>query len=104
LAVVQYLQDLSSQCSSIHLSGHYLDFYTFKIAQLDETRNVTMQIAKSLGVKINPLSAINMGLTDLLPEGKLEEWANMDAKFAGDVSVIDKAKYFLNKKPPEAKP
>jgi hypothetical protein len=50
-----------------------------KIARLDETRNVTVQIAKSLGVEFNPLAAINMGLNDLLPDGQLEQWATMEA-------------------------
>jgi hypothetical protein len=69
-----------------------------KIAQVDETRNVTTQIAKSLKQEIDPLSALYMGLTDLLPEGQLEQWANMDIKDQWDQPVKAKAQYFLSKK------
>src|SRR5688572_7589561 len=44
------------------------------IAQIDEARKVTMQIANNLGEEIDPLSALNMGLNDLIPAGQLEQW------------------------------
>jgi hypothetical protein len=69
------------------------------ITQLDETRNVTTQIAKSLRHEIDPLSALYMGLTDLLPAGQLEQWANMDVKDQWDQPVKAKAQYFLSKNP-----
>jgi hypothetical protein len=50
------------------------------------------------------VSALYMGLTDLLPAGQLEQWANMDVKDQWDQPVKAKAQYFLSKKPPEAKP
>jgi hypothetical protein len=74
------------------------------ITGLDETRNVTMQIAKNLGEEIDPLSALEMGLTPLVPQGQLEQWANMDAKEPWDQEIKNKAQYFLSKNPPEAKP
>jgi hypothetical protein len=77
------------------------------IARYDETRKVTTQIANNLGEEIDPLSALNMGLTDLIPTEQLEQWANVDlTNTHGNITVEDKAKarYFLRKKPPEAKP
>jgi hypothetical protein len=74
------------------------------IIQLDETRRVTMQIANNLGEKIDPMTSLYLGLTDLLPEGQLEQWANMDIKDQWDIPVKTKAQFFLSKNPPETKP
>jgi hypothetical protein len=71
------------------------------IAEIDATRNVTTQIAQNLRKEIDPLTALNLGLTDLLPPGQLEQWAHMDK---GEASIQAKAQYFLDKKPPQAKP
>jgi hypothetical protein len=45
------------------------------------------------------VSALYMELTDLLPAGQLEQWANMDVKDQWDQPVKAKAQYFLSKNP-----
>jgi hypothetical protein len=73
------------------------------IARYDETRKVTTQIANNLGEEIDPLSALNMGLTDLIPAGQLEQWANVDLNDTrGNFTFEDKAiaRYLLRNPPP----
>jgi hypothetical protein len=71
------------------------------LAELDETRKVAVQLVNNLGIEIHPIKALGLGLTDLLPEGQLEQFARKDQ---WRTDVVTQAQYFLEKKPPEPKP
>jgi hypothetical protein len=73
------------------------------LAELAELRRVTSTLAKNVGEEFSTSFALNMGLIDLLPPGLLEQVATTESN-DWSFEVRAKVRYFLNKKPPEAKP
>jgi hypothetical protein len=73
------------------------------LAELAELRRVTTTLAKNVGEEFSPSFALSMGLIDSLPPGLLEQVATTESN---DWSFEHRAKarYFLNKKTPEANP